>query len=58
MRPAPRKSSFGWCRGARHAMSYAVAHGEYVRRVRAFLASAPWRGAQAAAVRPLGAVQV
>ena len=32
--------------GARHAMSYAVAHGEYVRRVRAFLASLPWRGAR------------
>ena len=39
-------------------MSYAVAHGEYVRRMRAFLASLPWRGAQAAAVQPLGAVQV
>ena len=33
--------------GARHAMSYAVAHKEYVRRLCAFLAALPWRGAQA-----------
>ena len=33
--------------GARHAMSYAVAHKEYVRRLCAFLAALPWRSARA-----------